>query len=136
MQDDFRLNDRLTLNMGLRWDAQVSRNERYNRLSYFDPDAASPLAAKVGISNLTGGLRFLGVDGKNRQQATDWNNVGPRLGFSWQATAKTVFAHPDALQRHVECRLFGYHIHGLLSGRRTHAGSRVQQSVSGGLQPA
>jgi hypothetical protein len=90
LQDDFRVNDKLTLNLGVRWEAELSRNEHDNRLSYFDPNAPSPLADKVGIPNLKGGLRFLGVDGENRQQATDWNNVGPRVGFSWQAMPKTV----------------------------------------------
>ena len=38
---------RLTLNIGLRYDVDVPRTERYNRLSYFDIDAPSPIAGKV-----------------------------------------------------------------------------------------
>ena len=90
LQDDYRVTDKLTLNLGLRWDVEVPRDEKYGRLSTFDPDAASPIAAAAGISNLRGGLRFLGKDGISRQQATDWNNLGPRFGFSWQARPKTV----------------------------------------------
>lgn len=90
LQDDYRVTDKLTLNLGLRWDVEMPRDERYDRLSYFDPDAASPIAAQTGIPGLQGGLRFLGVDGVTRQQATDWNNFGPRFGFSWQALPRTV----------------------------------------------
>ncbi len=90
LQDDYRITDRLTLNLGLRWDVEMPRDERYDRLSYFDPDAASPIAGPSGIAGLRGGLRFLGQDGITRQQATDWNNLGPRIGFSWQAQPRTV----------------------------------------------
>ena len=90
LQDDLRVSNRLTLNLGLRWEAEAPRDERYDRLSFFDPNAPSPIAAATGIANLRGGLRFLGVDGQSRQQATDWNNLGPRFGFSWQWRPATV----------------------------------------------
>jgi hypothetical protein len=76
--------------VGLRWESEFPRDEKYNRLSFFDPDAASPIASGSGISGLRGGLRFLGKDGFSRQQASDLNNFGPRFGFSWQAREKTV----------------------------------------------
>jgi hypothetical protein len=91
LQDDYRVTNALTLNLGLRWDAELPRDERYGRLSYFDPDAPSPIASQVRMPGLSGGLRFLGKDGVSRQQATDWNNIGPRFGFSWQALPRTVF---------------------------------------------
>ena len=38
---------KLTLNLGVRYDFDTPRTERYNRLSWFDPSLISPLAAKV-----------------------------------------------------------------------------------------
>ena len=39
-QDDWRVNTKLTLNLGLRWDYQTPINERYNRLTdRYDPNA-------------------------------------------------------------------------------------------------
>lgn len=91
IQDDWRLARNLTLNVGLRWDLEKGRTERFNQLGYFDFDAPSPIAAQTGIPNLRGGLRFIGVDGNpKRQFDTDWNNFAPRFGLAWTVTPKTV----------------------------------------------
>lgn len=91
LQDDIRVSRRLTVNVGLRWDADIPRSERFNRLSFFDPAAASPLAGPTRLSELSGGIRFPGVDGNPRaQQDTDWNNFGPRFGFAWNLKPRLV----------------------------------------------
>ncbi len=91
-QDDWRLNQRLTLNLGVRYDIDVPRTERYDRMNYFDPDARSPLADRVpAFPDLRGGVVFVGVDGRNRYQYNwDTNNIAPRLGLSYQVDQKTV----------------------------------------------
>ncbi len=90
-QDDWRITNKLTLNLGVRYDLDLPRTERFDRMNYFDPFAKSPLAARVpGFSNLTGGLVFVGTDGRARTQYnTDTNNLAPRLGLSWQVDSKT-----------------------------------------------
>jgi TonB dependent receptor len=88
VQDNWRATDKLTLNLGLRYDLDLPRTERFNRMSYFDPDVASPLQAP-GLPNLRGGLRF--VDSKNRHNyGNDLNNLGPRFGFAYRLTDKIV----------------------------------------------
>ena len=91
---------KLTLNIGLRWDVDVPRTESYNRLSYFDIDAPSPIAGKVpGFENLQGAMRFATPDHR-RQTPTDLNNWGPRFGFAYQFTAE------DRLPRRLRANVF------------------------------
>ncbi len=91
-QDDWRVNQKLTLNLGVRYDFETPRTERYDRMNYFDPSAPSPLATKVSaFPRLTGGVAFVGVDGNSRYQyEKDVNNIAPRVGLAYQFTPKTV----------------------------------------------
>ncbi len=90
VQDDWRITNKLTLNLGLRWDMDTPRTERFDRSNFFDPSAASPLAS--ALPGLRGGLVFLGRDGISREQFfSDKNNFAPRLGFAYQINQKTVF---------------------------------------------
>jgi hypothetical protein len=89
-QDDWRVTSRLTLNLGLRWDVGIGDREKFNRLGYFDPAAASPLASAAGLPDLKGSLAWVGKGNPIDQQATDWHNFGPRAGFAYSLTPKTV----------------------------------------------
>lgn len=78
IQDDFNVNQKLTLNLGLRYDFATPQYERDNRLSNFDPATNSILLARSGSLY----DRAL-VD-------PDRNNFGPRLGFAYTPTPRTV----------------------------------------------
>ncbi len=81
-QDDWRVTDRLTLNYGLRWEAELPRREVDNKMNSFDPLAINPVSGTPGV------VTFAGVNGTpERAFATDWNNFGPRVGFAYQLTA-------------------------------------------------
>jgi hypothetical protein len=89
LQDDWKVSRKLTLNLGLRWDYESPRTDRFNELANFDYHAASPLKAP-GL-NLHGGLTFVGVNGNPRGQwDRDLDNFAPRVGFAYQATNKSV----------------------------------------------
>jgi hypothetical protein len=87
-QDNWRVTDRLTLNLGLRYELETPRTERFNRQSYVDLGIASPLQVP-GMANLRGGLQF--VDANNRSPyGNDRNNFAPRIGFAFKLDSRTV----------------------------------------------
>ena len=89
-QDDWRVTDRLTLNIGLRWESDRPMTERFNRTSSFDPHAAFPVQAP-GLGALHGGLVFAGRDGRPRgNRDPDNNNFGPRVGLAYKLSERLV----------------------------------------------
>ncbi len=78
LQDDFKVNQRLTVNLGLRYEFATPQYEDRNRLTNFDP------AAKKLIFASDGSLY-------NRALVDpDFNNLAPRLGLAYNLTPKTV----------------------------------------------
>jgi len=78
-QDDWRVTSRLTLNYGLRWEAELPRREVNNRMNSFDPSAINPISGTPGV------VTFAGRNGTpERAFATDVNNFGPRVGVAYQ----------------------------------------------------
>ncbi len=89
-QDDIKVSRSLTINLGLRYELEIPRSERFNRLSVFNPEVDSPITAAIaGRDRLRGGLQFNGA-GRDKQFFTDRNNLGPRFGFAWRGPAGTV----------------------------------------------
>jgi hypothetical protein len=89
-QDDWRVTQAFTLNIGLRWDYTSPVTELNNTLSNFDPSATVPL--NVPGMTLKGGLVYPGVDGREQAlTSSNFDHFGPRVGFAYQAHPKVVF---------------------------------------------
>jgi hypothetical protein len=83
LQDDWRITDRLTLNVGIRYDVELPRRVIGNKQNSFDPLAINPVSGTPGL------VTFSGLNGTpERAFATDWNNIGPRLGFAYRLPGK------------------------------------------------
>jgi hypothetical protein len=83
VQDDWKVSARLTLNLGIRWEAETGTGESHNRLSYFDPNATNPAGGR-------GAIYFTGNGHPGTIRATNWTNFGPRVGFAWRPIDKWV----------------------------------------------
>lgn len=88
VQDNWKVNRKLTLNIGVRYDVNTPRSERYNRMNGFDPNVVSPITAP-GLGTLHGGEIFMSPSNRNNF-STDYGDIGPRFGFAYELAKGTV----------------------------------------------
>lgn len=87
--DDLRWG-RLTLNLGLRYDYEQPRTERYDRFSTFDFNRPFPITVP-GMPQLRGVLTHPGRDGEPRGNFDAfYKGFGPRVGLAYRFASKTV----------------------------------------------
>ena len=89
LQDAWRVNSRLTLDYGLRYEIQLAPTERYDRFNSFAFNAPNPLSQATGL-NLQGGLQFVNADSRGLWD-TDLKNWAPRVGLAYKITNNLVF---------------------------------------------
>jgi carboxypeptidase family protein/TonB-dependent receptor-like protein len=92
IQDDWKISNKLSLNLGFRWDFNGAAREAANQMNYvFDPTIVNPVSSRL-TQPVMGGLTFAGVDGKPTQPwKYDKNNYQFRVGTAYSINEKTVF---------------------------------------------
>jgi len=99
VQDNWKVNHKLTVNLGFRYDLDMPRTERHDRMDTFDANAPSPIASQVSgvdptvcpaCNNLKGAFEYVG--GKNSRYPFNVYRgaIGPRFGFAYSVRPSTV----------------------------------------------
>jgi hypothetical protein len=89
--DTWKVNPKLSINYGVRYDVRYPSLEKFNRLSFFDPLASNP-----GADNRLGALAFAGSGwgaasfGARYPENVFYKGVAPRLGIAYSMTPRTV----------------------------------------------
>jgi hypothetical protein len=88
VQDDFKVNRKLTLNLGLRWNIWGTFYEVNNVMSFFNPTMTNPAVGLPGALQFAGN----GTDSCGCRTPVKQHNVnpGPRVGLAYQLNDKTV----------------------------------------------
>jgi carboxypeptidase family protein/TonB-dependent receptor-like protein len=89
IQDNWKISKKLTVNIGMRYDVDLPRTERYNRQNGFDPSVVSPLRVPA-LGTLHGGEIFATPDNRSPGYNASYSNFGPRIGIAYQPIEKTV----------------------------------------------
>lgn len=88
-QDNWKVTPSLTLNLGMRYEVPIGFHQANFQFSAMDPKLPNPAAG-----GRPGALIFAGPGtgrtGEKRFYPTDYSNFGPRVGFAYKVTQKTV----------------------------------------------
>jgi hypothetical protein len=80
IQDDWKIRTNLTLNLGLRYQINHGWNEVHDNIRAFDPTIQNPATGTDGAM----WYASTHLNGRKSLQASVYNIILPRVGFSWQ----------------------------------------------------
>ncbi len=84
-QDNWKVTPKLTLNLGLRWDATFRFHEKYGHWANFDLNTIDP---NLGIP---GAVVYAKGGSDSFEKNQDWHNFGPQIGIAYNPWKRVVF---------------------------------------------
>jgi hypothetical protein len=101
IQDDWKVTNNLTLNVGLRYELQPSPTDRFNKMAWFDPTAVNPISAMETTQPAGGQVpvpitalgKLVWPNNGNTGRgviSNSYYNFAPRFGFAYHPAEKWV----------------------------------------------
>jgi hypothetical protein len=98
VRDSYKVTNKLTLDLGLRWDYLPPYHELRNRWTFLNPTLTNPLTNTPGMLQFAGNYGGAGVSCQcTTPVSTYWKNLGPRVGAAYSIDNKTVVRSGFAL---------------------------------------
>jgi hypothetical protein len=92
LSDNWKINNRLTLDAGIRWDYLPPYHEVLNRWSFLNPNVTNPATGTPGAIQFAGNYGGPGVSCEcTTPVQTYWHNWGPRVGLIYAPDEKSAF---------------------------------------------
>ena len=89
--DNWKVNSKLTLDLGLRWDYMQPYHELKNHFTFMNPALTNPSTLTPGALQFAGNGASPTFCNCQTPVKTDWKNFGPRIGLAYSVDSKTVF---------------------------------------------
>ena len=89
VQDDYRVTNNFTMNLGLRWEYTTPYAEKFGQIGYFDPSAIEPTTGLPGVFKL--------IKPGGYQENPQYKHFEPRVGLAWKWNDKTVIRAAGAI---------------------------------------
>jgi len=90
--DNWKVNSKLTLDLGIRWDYFSPYHEVQDRWSFLNPNLTNTATGTIGMLQFAGNHGEAGVSCNCRTPVqTYWKNWGPRVGLVYAVDDKTIF---------------------------------------------
>jgi hypothetical protein len=94
VNDQFQISNKLTVNMGVRWEIPGVYTERFDRLATFDPTMVNPLLQGINVNGSPAKGAFVLVGTQNHPdrglRPEKFGLFAPRLGVAYRVSDKTV----------------------------------------------
>jgi hypothetical protein len=92
VEDTWKVNSKLTIDAGLRWDYLPPYREVKNHWSFLNPKLTNPATGTPGALQFAGNYGGAGASCNCTTPVdTYWNNWGPRVGITFQSDKNTVW---------------------------------------------
>jgi len=91
VEDNWKISDKLTADLGLRWDYFPPYREVKDHWTFLNPTMTNANTASPGVLQFAGNYGGTGVScGCRTPVSTYWKNWGPRVGLAYSIDSKTV----------------------------------------------